>query len=221
VGADAEAEGRTSLPGPTAAQHSQVSAASRALAASVAEGMPPPWPALVRSAATARDAELADRLDRAVAGAGAELEPRRPRWWAAAGLVQRTLAIAAGVGALWLLAVAGLGFLHLDDALPIPDVWGLPVPTLLLVGGLVAGLLVAGLARLVNGGGARRRARAATRSLHRRVEEVADELVIAPVEAELTAHDHLQEALAEAAGGGGSRWRLPARAARQAAELPG
>jgi hypothetical protein len=53
----------------------------------------------------------------------------------------------------------------------------------------------------VNGAAARRRARAATRSLRARVAEVGQELVIAPVEAELDAHERFCAAVAAAAGG--------------------
>jgi hypothetical protein len=50
----------------------------------------------------------------------------------------------------------------------------------------------------VNGGGARRRARAASRSLRARVEAVGQELVVVPVEAELDVERRLCEAVASA-----------------------
>jgi ABC-type multidrug transport system fused ATPase/permease subunit len=197
-------EVHTSIAPPTAVQRSQVAAASRRLAAGAAGDLPPPWPSLVRSAATARDDELAERLDRAVAGA--DLHVRRPLWWRLAGPLQRLLAVAVVAGALWLLALAVLGYLRIEDVVPLPEVWSIPVPTALLLGGAAAGLLLAFVARLANGLGAARRARAAERSLRRRVEEVAAELVVEPVEAELAAHDRLCAAL-EAAGGAGRRRR--------------
>ena len=58
--------------------------------------------------------------------------------------------------------------------------------------------MLAFLARLVNGVGARRRSRAAARALRRQVEEVAQELVIGPVERELEAHERLRSSLAAA-----------------------
>ena len=72
---------------------------------------------------------------------------------------------------------------------------GVPAPTALLVGGLLAGIVLAALARLVNRFGARRRARRARRDLHARVAQVADELVVAPLERELAAHAALVRAL--------------------------
>jgi GTPase Era involved in 16S rRNA processing len=209
-------EQRTSLPAGTPAQRGQVSHATRTLAGAAAGELPAPWPALVRSAATAREDELADRLDRAVAGA--DLAMSRPRWWRALGLLQILLAAAVVTGAVWLLALAGLGYLQLGDVVPVPELAGLPVPTLLLVGGALAGVLLALLARAINGLGARRRARRAQRALRARVEEVAGELVVAPVEAELAAHARLCGELAVAARAGeGRRRRIVPRLGQVAA----
>jgi hypothetical protein len=139
---------------------------------------------------------VADRLDRAVGGT--DLRVTRPRWWTAAGLVQRLLAAAAVVGALWLFVLGILGWLRLDDAITTPKLGDVPIPTLLLVGGVLAGILFAFMARVANGIGARRRSRKAARSLRRQVEEVAQELVIDPVVVELEAHERLRKLLTEA-----------------------
>jgi GTP-binding protein EngB required for normal cell division len=189
---------RSSLPAPTPAQRSGVDFAVRRLAAGAAGELPAPWPALVRSAAIAREGELADRLDRAVAGV--ELPERSPAWWRAAGALQLALALVAAAGALWLLALAGLGFLRIEDALPIPEVRGIPLPTLLLGGGVMIGLLLALLARWLTGIGAHRRARTTRRRLAARLEPVADELVLAPVRGELAQREALCRALARAGG---------------------
>jgi GTP-binding protein EngB required for normal cell division len=190
---------RSSLPPPTDVQSAQVATAARRLADRGADGLPDPWPRLVRGAATARDAEVADRLDRAVSGA--DLHISRPRWWSFAAFLQKAFALAVVAGGLWLLVLAALGFLHLDEVVPLPEAYGIPIPTWLLAGGALAGIVFAFFAGLVNGGGARRRARAAARSLRARVEEVGQELVIAPVEAELDVQRRLCEAVEGARGG--------------------
>jgi hypothetical protein len=92
-----------------------------------------------------------------------------------------------------------LGYLQVGDLVPTPEVEGVPLPTLLLLGGAAAGLLLALLARLLNGLSARRRQRRARAALRRGVAAVADELVVAPVQAELDARTRLQDALARAA----------------------
>jgi hypothetical protein len=177
-------------------QRAQVAAGARAVAARAADGLPDPWPGLVRAAAVAEEERIPDRLEGAVAGT--DLGLRRPGWWRAAGALQLAAAAVALVGALWLAALAVLGYLQLGDVVPTPDVEGFALPTLLLLGGAAAGLLLAFLARLANAAGARRRARVAARALRARVEAVADEHVLAPVDAELEARARLCAAVAAA-----------------------
>ena len=186
----------TSIPRATPVQHAQVSSAARTMAAGAAGGLPDPWPALARSAALRHEEELPERLDRAVAGA--DLRLREPHWWTPANLLQKALALAAAAGGLWLLALVALGYLQLEDAVPTPEVEGFPLPTLLLAGGLLGGLLLALVARWANGIGSRRRARVADRALRKRVGEVAGELIVAPLAAELDARGKLCDAVSRA-----------------------
>ncbi|MET0852455.1 MAG: GTP-binding protein HSR1, partial [Candidatus Rokuibacteriota bacterium] len=153
-----------------------------------------PWPGLARRAALSLQDTLAADLDAAVAGT--ELARRPPRWWRVAGALQLGLALAAAAGALWLLALAGLGYLRVDDVVPTPEVEGIPVPTALFGGGVLAGLLLSLLAGFAVRAGARRRARRAERALSRRVEAVGERAVVGPVEEELAAQQRLREALA-------------------------
>ena len=193
--------GRTSLPPPTEVQHAQIATAARGLADRAAGGLPAPWPTLVRESATENEERVADLLERAVGGA--DLRVTRPRWWSVAAMLQRVLAGAVAVGIVWLLVLAVLGYLRVEEeVLPIPEVRGIPVPTWLLLGGALAGFVLAFLARLANGIGASRRSRAAARALRRRVEEVAQELVVSPVEGEIDAHERLRTSLAAAGGRG-------------------
>jgi hypothetical protein len=179
-------------------QHAQVATATRNLADRAVAGLPAPWPTLVREAATANEGRVADRLERAVGGT--DLRVTRPRWWRLASLLQRLLALAVLVGAVWLLVLGVLGYLRIDDVLPTPELRGIPAPSLLLLGGALAGLVLAFLARVANGVGARRRSRSAARALRRQVEDAAEELVIGPVESELEAHERMRASLASAAG---------------------
>ena len=191
-------EVRTSLPAVSPVQREQVAAATRALAAGAAGELPPPWPGVLRSAATRREDEVADALDGAVAGA--DLHVGRPSWWSFAGAAQKTLALVTIAGLVWLVALGVLSWLRLDDVVPVPELYDVPVPTLLLVGGGAAGIVLAFLFRLVNGLSASRRGRAAARSLRDRVDAVADEHVLAPVAQELDTHRQLCDQLARAAG---------------------
>jgi hypothetical protein len=200
---------RLSLPAPTGLQLAQVDSAIRSVAVEASSALDAPWPSTLRAAAMTHEAQLPARLERAVAGTS--LRTRAPRWWRAADLIQRLLAVLTAAGLLWLLVLAVLGYLQLGDAVPLPELEGIPVPTLLLAGGVVCGLLLAWLARFVNRVSARRRARAARRALNGSVAAVADELVIAPIGAELRAHAQLNAKLDEAAGGRRRRARAADR----------
>jgi GTP-binding protein EngB required for normal cell division len=184
---------RSSLPAATPVQRAAVETAARGLADRAAGELAAPWPGLARRAALSQEEALAAELDAAVTGT--ELTRRPPRWWRVVGVLQLLLAIAVAAGALWLLALAGLGYLQVDDVVPTPDVAGIPVPTALLGGGALAGLLLSLLAGVAVRAGARRRARRAERRLSRGVEAVGARLVVAPVEAELAAQQRLREAL--------------------------
>ncbi|MEP6954273.1 MAG: GTPase [Solirubrobacteraceae bacterium] len=186
-----------SLPPPGAISRAQTDLAVRALTDTAAADLPAPWPQRLRAAAAADETQLGEALGSAVARA--DLHVTRPRWWRVAGLVQLLAALIAAAGALWLLAVALLGFLHLQDALPVPDWHGIPVPTGLLGAALLLGLALTVITRLANRFGASRRARSARRALYAEVARVGDDLVIAPVRDELEARDRLCAALSAAA----------------------
>ncbi|HYT09434.1 MAG TPA: GTPase [Mycobacteriales bacterium] len=184
---------RTSLPGPSAVQRARVDTALRTLTDHATDGLPDPWPAVVRRAATAATADLPDQLDRTAAGTDLGLG-RQPRWWMLAGFLQAVLAVAAVAGLVWLLGLLALDWLRLPEP-PLPHLGRVPLPTLLLAGGALAGLLLALLARRLAAAGARRRARTARRRVRDRVEQLADERVLAPVQAELSVHKRLCEAV--------------------------
>ncbi|RBY76473.1 GTP-binding protein HSR1 [Geodermatophilus sp. TF02-6] len=171
---------RTSLPAPGALTQAGVTRAVRTAREAAGEGLPQAWRDDLRRTVEVSEERMADRLDRAVAGT--DLGPQRtPLWQRGVGGLQWLLALTALVGALWLLALVVLGFFQLDDVVPLPRVEGLPLPTLLLVGGLLAGALLALVARPFVQARARRRARRAEQRLHAAVDAVAQEEVLAPM----------------------------------------
>ncbi|RBY83253.1 GTPase [Blastococcus sp. TF02A-30] len=177
---------RSSLPVAGAVQQAAMAAALRQARTDAADGLPQAWRDELRRTAEHAEAELPDRLDRAVTGA--DLGPARvPLWQRAVGGLQWLFLLAALVGAVWLLGLVVLGWLQLDDVVPLPRVEGFPVPTLLLVAGLLAGLLLAVLARPLVRAGARRRGRRARERLTARVADVARTSVLAPLEETLAA----------------------------------
>ena len=184
---------RSSVPEPTPVQQARVDTAVRDLADSAGRGLSPPWVQAVRQASVSRRDDLPDALDQALVGADVDLSPRS-WWWTPVRLLQWLLLVLAVAGAGWLLVLAVMGYLQL----PVPDpprTNGLPVPTLMLITGALGGIVVAAIARLVARWSARRWAGKAERQWRTRVAEVAQSHVIAPMQAELDAHERVSAAL--------------------------
>jgi len=141
---------------------------------------------------------VVDRLDQAVGSA--KLDTRAPRWWRVASLLQWLLVAAAALGILWIALAGVAGYLRIEDVVPLPELRGVPIATWLVLGGLVLGVVLSLGTQALNGAGARRRRRSAARALRPGIEAVADDLVLAPVERELEAHETLRRSLAVAVG---------------------
>jgi hypothetical protein len=112
-------------------------------------------------------------------------------------VLQWVLILTALAGGLWLVGLAAMGYLQLPEP-STPKYRGFPVPTLLLLGGVLAGILLGLLCRLVVGLAARRKARSADRRLRSAIREVTERLVITPVEAEIEAYRTTRSGLAAA-----------------------
>ena len=184
---------RTSLPAADAAQKSAVGLSVRAVASRASAPLPAVWAPALTSAARSRAADLPDALDRAVAKTELGMS-RKPLWWRGVGVLQWLLTLAAAGGLGWLLMGYAVRLLSLPE-LRYPRVGAVPVPTLMLLGGLLAGLLLALLLRPVVDWGARRARRQAEQRLRASITEVAREYVVAPVREVLHAYAQAREAL--------------------------
>ena len=190
--------GRTSLPATTGVQKARLDTAVRGLADQTAAGLSRGWADALKRAARSNETVLADRLDRAIATTDLDLAQHR-RWWQLIRVLQWLLVATVVAGLGWLGAAFVLAYLQLP---PLPRVtWrGLPAPTVLVVGGVLAGLLLAGLSRIGVEVGARRRVRQARQALRRAIGRVSAELVVSPVNAELERYDQASQALQRARG---------------------
>lgn len=189
--------GRSSIPPPAPAARAAVDLAARRIGTSAGEGLPTRWADAVADAARPADADLADQLDQAVLRTS--LRGRKPLWWAVFGLLQVVLALAALAGLVWLVVIALAGWLQLPDV-PTADIGPFAMPFLLLVGGLLAGLLLAAIARWLAAIGARKRAATVDKRLRRAIGEVGDARVIEPVEQVLSQHDRTRAGIERALG---------------------
>ena len=187
---------RTSLPATTQVQRARVDTEVRSLADEASNGLGRPWVEAVRHASTSRLDELGDRLDAAMAGTDLGVA-KIPRWAGAVRLLQWVLILAAIGGGGWLAALAGMGFLELEKP-TTPELGGFPVPTLMLLGGVALGILLALVCRVLVRLTARRRAAAADRRLRAAVHDVAHEIVVRPVSAELESCAAVRKGLAQA-----------------------
>ncbi|MCB5275741.1 GTPase Era [Arthrobacter sp. SO5] len=184
---------RTSLPPAGAPERARTDAAVREFAEAASDGAPGPWRAAIRGAAREGRERLPDALDQAIAST--ELKAGGISWWwTAFNAVQWVALLAALGGFAWLGVLAALGYLQL----PIPDVplvQGWPVPTVLIAGGALLGIVLAVLAKFIAGAAARARGAAARKRLGSAVAAVAEDLVVGPVELEVSRLGFFNKAL--------------------------
>ena len=184
---------RTSLPDADAAQKSAVGLAVRAVADRAAAPIPDVWAPALATASRSRLADRPDALDRAVAKTDLGLD-RKPFWWTAVGALQWLLTIAAVAGLGWLVAgyaVRLLGLPELND----PKIGAVPMPTFLLLGGLLLGLVLALVLQPIVHAAAGRAQRRAEQRLRQAVTEVGRDHVVAPVREVLNGYAQAREAL--------------------------
>jgi GTP-binding protein EngB required for normal cell division len=186
--------GRSADLPTTQVQRARVDAEVRALADDVSAGLARPWAEAVHRASTSRLGELGDRLDGALAAT--EVRANRLPWWASlTRVVQWVLLVAAVAGVVWTGVLLGTGELGDPDT---PQVGGVDVALVLLVGAVVLGVVLGIVGRVAARAVARRRADEADTRLRAAVADVAHELVVTPVETELAAYTSVRTALARA-----------------------
>ncbi|MBL0747147.1 YfjP family GTPase [Nocardioides baculatus] len=187
---------RTSVPKATGVQQARVDTEVRALADQVGDGMAPSWAQAVRAASVSRLPDLGDRLDKAVASTDLGAE-KIPAWAGLVKVLQYVLIISALVGAGWLALLAFGSYARLPEP-PTPEVLAFPLPTLLLLGGVGLGLLLALVCRWLVALTARSRARKADKRLRDAISAVSQEMVVTPIQAELASYAEVRDGLATA-----------------------
>ena len=174
------------------AQRSQVDLAVTTFVSRIAGALPLRWARAVRLAVAQPDrdvvAELDDRLS------AVDLRVERPAWWKAAQAAHYLLLALAVLGSGWSLAAA---LVWLAGGTPGTgrSVGGVALPVVLLLVGLVLGLLLAVVSSAVIGAAARRRRALLEDQLRTAVQDVAQRLVVDPVEGVLARHRTTREAL--------------------------
>lgn len=147
-----------------------------------ADGLSDAWRERLRATTDPNNPDLIDGLDTAVGAAG--IADHRPGWWRPIGALQWLFAAVVTAGLVWLAVLFVLKWF----AVPDPPLWkwhGWPAPTLMVIGGAVAGLLLAFVARVVVNAGAGRERRRVHAALADRTRDVGERFIIAPVNAEI------------------------------------
>lgn len=193
---DSAAVNRTSLPPAGVAAQAQLDSAVRTFADVASDGASGPWRASIRAAARSEREALPDALDQAVAGTDLKAN-RGAWWWPMFSVIQWLALLAAAVGLAWLAVLAVLGYFQLTVP-PAPKVEGWPVPTLLVGAGVVLGIVLALLSKVIAAAGARGRGALARKRLRQSIAEAAETVVVAPTEAEIARYRSFREALADA-----------------------
>ena len=189
---------RTSIPAATQVQRARVDTEVRALADEMSSGLARPWADSIRRASVSRLDDLGDRLDAGIGGTDLGVA-RLPVWAGLVRLLQWILILAALGGALWLGLLAVLGYLRVGEP-TTPNLGGLPLPTVLLLGGVALGVVLALVCRFLVAATARRRAASADRRLREAIHGVSTDLVVGPIEGELMAYEQVREGLRRALG---------------------
>lgn len=188
------------LPGPgrTGAATPRADLALRDYAEAVVGEVEQPWEKAVRDAAFSERDELLDDLRQSV-GRETVNAGSKPGWWVLFAWLQRLLAGAAIVGLVWLITVAILGGFFAFDTEPLlpptPEAEWMPLPSVLLIGGVVLGLLIGLLVRIPLGVGAGRRGRKARKAIEAQVEDHARTRVINHVEAVVADRERIGQLL--------------------------
>lgn len=191
---------RTSMPELDAASKAVANRGLRDYAADAATGLPPEFAAAVADRSDEISQILPAELDRAVARTKLPAEPSKG--WSVLTIFQWLFLLAALVGVMWYLLVAFVpGILTpLLGAELVPQVEGWPIPTLLIMAGLLGGLvigLITGVFGGVIGSGVKRRTRAA---VQKEVAATSQSVVVEPLMAVREDYARFNERLAVAAG---------------------
>ncbi|UZX03744.1 ABC transporter [Arthrobacter sp. CDRTa11] len=189
---------RTSLPPAGAPERARTDAAVREFADHASAGAPGPWRAAIRGAAREGRERLPDALDQAIAGTDL-LASRKSWWWGVFNVVQwlALLTVLAGLG--WLGVLAALGYFQMPVP-EVPRVEGWPIPTLMIAGGVVLGIFLAVTGKFIAAAAANARSGKARKRLRNAVADVAQELVVEPVEVEISRLKAFNAALKTAIG---------------------
>ena len=174
----------SSLPPLSAAQKAGMANAVRQYSKQMADRVEDPWKRSMKEAALSREAELPELLERDMVridyGLGRTRAP-----WVIFNALQWIALLSALVGVGWLTLISGMAYLQIQlPPAPTPEGSPVPLPTLLLLLGILLGIASAGVGRLLTAMGSRYYTRKLRGRLQTGVEKAVQSCVVAPVQQE-------------------------------------
>ena len=174
----------SSLPPLSAAQKAGMANAVRQYSKQMANRIDEPWKRSIKEAALSREAELPELLERDMVridyGLGRTRAP-----WVVFNALQWIALLSALAGVAWLTLISGMAYLQIQlPPAPTPEGSPVPLPTLLLLLGVLLGIASAGVGRLLTAMGSRYYARKLRGRLQTGVEKAVQSCVVAPVQQE-------------------------------------
>lgn len=174
----------SSLPPLSAAQKAGIANAVRQYSKQMANRIDEPWKRSIKEAALSREAELPELLERDMMridyGLGRTRAP-----WVIFNALQWIALLSALAGVAWLTLISGMAYLQIQlPPAPTPEGSPVPLPTLLLLLGVLLGIASAGVGRLLTAMGSRYYARKLRGRLQTGVEKAVQSCVVAPVQQE-------------------------------------
>ena len=185
----------SSLPPLSAAQKAGMANAVRQYSKQMAARIDEPWKRSMKEAALSREAELPELLERDMMridyGLGRTRAP-----WVIFNALQWIALLSALVGVGWLTLISGMAYLQIQlPPAPTPEGSPVPLPTLLLLLGILLGIASAGVGRLLTAMGSRYYARKLRGRLQTGVEKAVQTCVVAPVQQEAKRLNSYRKAL--------------------------
>ena len=174
----------SSLPPLSAAQKAGMANAVRQYSKQMANRIDEPWKRSMKEAALSREAELPELLERDMMridyGLGRTRAP-----WVVFNALQWIALLSTLAGVAWLTLISGMAYLQIQlPPAPTPEGSPVPLPTLLLLLGVLLGIASAGVGRLLTAMGSRYYARKLRGRLQTGVEKAVQSCVVAPVQQE-------------------------------------
>ena len=184
----------SSLPPAGPAATGRLRSSAHVYAVAACSGLPGDLAAQAVLRSDERAESLAEPLDLAVAAVDYG-GWKRPAWWRVANVLQWVTALTALIGGLWLVAIHVLEDYLLIISIDVPRWGAVPWPTVLLLGGLLIGLVLAGLGTFLARLQARHHSRRIIDRLRRATDQVVNVELVEPLSAETNGWSELAQIL--------------------------